>query len=112
MDKLIASKQVTTSGVADDTAKTSFVEHRFTTPTNILVQALLTASTFNRQQTSFWKVELTVDSWESRETGVNVVHTIPPFSIANPIEIKKCNWVKVRLTAVNGSGSGIMNIYV
>jgi hypothetical protein len=40
-----------------------------------------------------------------------VVHTIPAFSIGNPQQIKKCNWVKVRLTAVNGGASGVMNIY-
>jgi hypothetical protein len=111
MSNLIISKPISTSGVADDTEKVSFVEHRFTTPTNIMVQAVMASCTFNRQQNSFWKVALTVDSWEAKEGNVNVVHTVPPFSLFNALEIKKCNWVKVRLTAVNGGGSGIMNIY-
>jgi hypothetical protein len=111
MYQLIITKQIATTGVANDTPKISFVEHHFTTPTNIMVQAVITSCVFNRQQTGFWQVELTVDSWEAKEGNRNVIHTVPSASVFNAMEIKKCNWIKVRLTAVNGGGSGIMNIY-
>lgn len=111
MPNLIIVQSISTPGVADDTAIVSLAEHRFAAPKNTMVQVILTSVFFNRQTTSFWKVELTIDSWESMQTGVKVVHTVPPFTILNTVEIKKCNWVKVRLTSINGGGAGIMNIY-
>jgi hypothetical protein len=111
MKNLLISKMINTSGVADNTPKVSFVEHHFKTPTNIMVQAVQASCFFNPQQNNFWKVELTIDSWEHKVGTQKIVETIPNATIANALEIQKCTWVKVRLTAVNGGGSGIMNIY-
>ncbi len=112
MKNLIITKTIITEGVADSNPKVSFVEHKFTKPTDMLVQVVQTSCFFNPQQNNFWKVELTIDSWEHKVGTKKVLETIPAFSISNTLEIKKCTWVKVRLTAVNGGGAGIMNIYV
>ncbi len=111
MNKLLITKTIGTNGSADSTPLVSIVEHQFAKPTNVMVQAFLVSVSFNPQTNNFWKTQLTIHSWETEETGVKVVHTVPEFTIANPQTIKKCNWVKVRLTAVNGSGFGIINIY-
>jgi hypothetical protein len=111
MKSLIIFKTIITEGAADSNAKVSFVEHKFTKPMDVLVQVVQTSCFFSPQQNNFWKAELTIDSWEHKVGIKKVIKTIPAFSIANTVEIKKCTWVKVRLTAVNGGGAGIMNIY-
>lgn len=108
---LLFTQLINTNGVADETEKISITTQAFTKPTNILVQALLSSSFFNRQDKSFWKVELTIDSYETVENKKKVLHTVPVSSLLNAFEISNCNWVKVRLTARNGGGSGIVNIY-
>jgi hypothetical protein len=111
MKTLTISKTILTEGAADNNPNVSFVEHRFAKPTDVLVQVVQTSCFFNPQQNNFWKAELTIDSWEHKVGTNKIIETIPAFSISNTLEIKKCTWVKVRLTAVNGGGAGIMNIY-
>jgi hypothetical protein len=75
------------------------------------VQVVQTSCFFNPQQNNFWKVAFTIDSWKHKVVTNKIIETVPAFSISNTLEIKKCTWVKVRLTAVNGGGAGIMKIY-
>jgi hypothetical protein len=105
MKNLTITKTIITEGVADSNPKVSFVEHKFTKPIDILVQVVQTSCFFNPQLNNFWKVELSIDSWEHKAGIKKVLETIPAFSISNTLEIKKCTWV-------NGGGAGIMNIYV
>jgi hypothetical protein len=108
---LITHKNNYDKSAEDRNPKNSFVDYKFTKPTDMLVQVVQTSCFFNPQQNNFWKVELTIDSWERKVGTKKIIETIPAFSISNTQEIKKCTWVKVRLTAVNGGGTGIFNIY-
>jgi hypothetical protein len=53
MQRLIITKQIMTTGAADDTPQISFAEHHFAKPANVMVQAVLCSAFFNRQIEGF-----------------------------------------------------------